>query len=226
MIKLLVFLVLLFPLTSLAIIDKNRFYFKLNLSTNKLNGTKGTPYLSFPGGIGLGYYINNLHRIDITIENLDFNFHNVFLAYDKITDDTVISGSRNILCRAYGKSILFNNYYNIINKNDFKIFIGMGIGISKLKEKITNLFSGNMINGGLTTLPLVTTHYMSKQTTNFIYSFHIGTSININPVINVDLTYSYKNFGKTEYRKEDIQLIPSGKKYQGHQFSSGLRFDL
>jgi opacity protein-like surface antigen len=88
------------------------------------------------------------------------------------------------------------------------------------------LFSGSMINGEMQTIPLITDNYTSKPTTNFIYCFSVGTTININQEVNLDLAYSYKDFGKPKYKREDIPNIPPVKRYKGHNFSIGIRFDL
>ena len=70
------------------------------------------------------------------------------------------------------------------------------------------------------TFPLLTEPSTSKPITKFAHSLILGTSINVKPQLNIELIYSWKNFGKVKHNN----LVSN--QYKGHHFSIGTRFDL
>lgn len=228
MIRLLIFLLILVPSISFA--KDNKFYLKVIISASKINNIKEfnqESNISPTVGIGFGYYVNNIHRMDIMADPLTFHFHNEFTNYEDVLPDTNIVGAKTIKRKAYGRSLMFNNYIDIINKDNYKVFIGGGIGVVRFKEKVTYLTAGNCFIGEqIYTFPLIIDSLTSKLTTNFVHSLMIGTSINLKSDIHLESSYSWKDFGKTKYRMEDKDKAPKRNRYKGHHFSIGIRFDL
>lgn len=225
MFKLLISLFILVPSIVFASLKENKLYLYVSLAGNKINSVKQDSYISPEIGMGVGYYIDDFYRADITATTFNFNFYDSFIGINK--DDII--GTNDIKSKAYGHSLMFNNYFNIKSADSFKIFIGAGLGVARIKEQRIYLFSGNIISDQIFNLPLLTETYTSKTTTNFAYSLSLGTSINIKPRVNLDLIYSYKDFGKPKYRIVDLEKVTSVKsikRYTGHQLSVGLRFDL
>lgn len=228
MIRSLIFLLALIPSISFA--KDNKFYFKVIISAIKINNIKEfnqESNVSPTIGLGFGYYINDFYRMDITADPLIFHFHNEFTNYEYALSDANVVGAKTIKRKAYGRSIMFNNYIDVISKDSYKVFIGGGIGIVRFKEKVTYLTAGNyFINEQIYTFPLIIESVVSKLTTNFVHSLTIGTSLKLQPNINLEFSYNWKDFGKTKYRMEDKEKVPRRNRYKGHHFSLGIRFDL
>lgn len=211
-------LLLLWPVNAYA----SNFYIKINIATNKI--TSLNQYANMSPGInaGLGYYINDYYRIDVTGGNSRFNFEDKYIPHEAITDTSMVSGTKCIHYKAETKYVMLNNYINVLRRDTFQIYVSGGIGLGKIKEKTTHFFSGILINGEVISIPLSTNHYTSKSTRTFIYSIGSGISTKINSDVSIDLEYSYKDFGKPKYNTSVLQ----GKKYKAHNFSIGIRLDL
>lgn len=221
--KLLLILLLLCP-KSYAEEVNSKFYLKLNLAANKVVQFKQYSNISPEIGVGIGYYLDNFCRIDIVGTTSIFSFDDTYKEYNESVDDSITSGTKNMKYKSQIQYLMLTNYLNIINNDKFQIYVNGGLGIGKIKEKVTQLFSGILINGDISTIPLTTEYYESKGTENFIYSLGLGTSIKLNSKLNLDLAYNYKDFGKPKYRAN--LNIPASKRYTVHNFSTGIRFDL
>lgn len=221
----LVFFNLIGLATVFAQSKENNFYLKTAFSISKVSDIK----VIEPGfnlkhhsafspaiGIGFGYYLNDNARIDLMFEHLRFDFKKQSSSFEDNSENTFTTGTKYVERITYGKSLILNGYMDIIDKKTYKIFIGAGAGAVRLKETIYNSLSGNTITSDqICSFPLITEPPTSKVSTNFTHSFMLGTSININPQLNIELIYSWKNFGKVR-----------NNKYQGHHFSIATRFDL
>ncbi|CAB4124236.1 Outer membrane protein OmpA-like, transmembrane domain containing protein [uncultured Caudovirales phage] len=115
---------------------------------------------------------------------------------------------------------MLNGYLDIIKTSKFKVFLGSGIGSSKIKEKIVDNFESTITNGHTITLPIIFTSKANKNKNSFSYVFTGGTDISICNGFNIELSYSWKYSGKvkTDDNKKN--------KYQGHNLSLAARFDL
>lgn len=172
-------------------------------------------------GIGIGYYINEYYRADFTFEYLKFDFSSQGASFSSENEDTLTTGTKVIKRSVFGKSLIFNEYINLIEGSSFKFFVGTGVGIAQIKEKVNYSLSGISIGSEEKyTFPLLTENYTSKTKNKFVYSFMIGSSITINHDLNIELMYSWKNFGNIRHN----DLAKSA--YKGHHFSIGTRFDL
>lgn len=214
--------------------DKN-FYLKLIAGDSRIlpikeNNTdlkftsSNSSNLSPSMGFGAGYYVNNHFRTDLLIEYLNFHFNKDSGNFEEIGDDIITLGSKTIKRTAYGKSILLNGYINVIEKESYKIFTGIGVGITQIKEKITHLITGNSINQGQAyTFPLIIEKFTSKTANNCSYSFILGSDISINRDLNFEISYSWRNFGKIRHYTEELAIT---NKYKGHYLSIALRYNL
>lgn len=172
-------------------------------------------------GMGIGYHINDNSRIDLIFDYLNFNFNNQSAGFNSNSDDTLTTGTKSIKRRAFGKSLMLNGFIDFIERNNFKFFVGAGVGGVQIKEKISHGLSGTSESSSENyTFPLITENYTSKKITKFVYSLMVGTSIKVRSDLNIELMYSWKNFGKVKHN----ELAKSA--YKGHHFSIGTRFDL
>lgn len=219
---------------------KGNYYLKAAVTASKITGIKekdstmkdnlSLNHLSIPSPLsafGVGYYINDYVRVDLMLEHFNLYFNDEANNFEEAGEDIIIIGTKVVKRKAYGKSLLLNSYIDIMQRSTYSIFIGAGIGVTHLKEKVTHHISGNSMAAGQTyTFPLIIENFTSKLATNFNYALIIGTTIKINPQMNCELSYSWKDFGKTKYSLKDKEDIPTRNRYKGHHFSAGLRFDL
>lgn len=172
-------------------------------------------------GAGFGYYINNNIRVDLMFEHLKFNFNKQESSFNCSNDDTLTTGTKSIRRTTSGKSLMLNGFVDIVDRNSFKLFVGVGAGAVRIKEKVNHSLSGNSTIADQTyTFPLITQNTTSKAITKFAHSLMLGTSISVLPQLNIELLYSWKNLGKVKHDN----LI--NNQYKGHHFSIATRFDL
>ncbi len=232
---------LLLPLQSFADSAPSRYYLKSILGTHNLQPVKETrkdmglnlkqsSVLSPSVGFGIGYYVTNNIRTD-----LSYNYYLPYFETD--TENFSISGNSNgtqirggvaIQRRAFIHSLMLHGYIDILERQNYKIFIGSGVGIASIKEKINLLMSGNIIKptGQIFTFPLTTNTQTTKKANNFAYSLMIGSSCRLNSNMHLDTVYSWQDFGKTKPIKVEGEEEPTKNRYHGHHFTIGVRFDL
>lgn len=227
-------IIIFFSFLSLANENDKNFYFKLIAGDSRIIPVKesnteikfsanNSSNLSPSIGFGGGYYINNRFRTDLLIEYLNFHFNKDSGNFEEREDDAITFGAKTIKRTAYGKSIMLNGYVNVIEKENYKIFTGIGAGFTQIKEIMTHFVSGNSISQGQAyTFPLIIEKFTSKTSNNCSYSLIIGTDISINPDLNFEINYSWRDFGKIHYTEE----LAVTNKYKGHYLSLALRYNL
>jgi opacity protein-like surface antigen len=228
------FLTTLVGFNSLAFTEtkESKLYLKMITTVSKVSDIKAVDEelnfnlnhessLSPAIGVGVGYYINNNIRVDLMFEHLKFNFNNQSAGFNCSDDDTVTTGTKSVKRTTSGKSLMLNGFIDLVDRNSFKFFVGTGVGAVRIKEKINHALSGSSTTTDQTyTFPLITEHATSKVITKFAHSLMLGTSIQVKPQLNIELIYSWKNFGKV---KHDNLM---NNQYKGHHFSIATRFDL
>jgi opacity protein-like surface antigen len=152
---------------------------------------------------------------------MKFNFSKQSSSFECNDANATTTGTKSIKRMAEGTSLMLNGFVDLIEKRSFKIFVGTGIGAVRIKEKVSHSFSGSSVTSNQNyVFPLLTENHTNKATTKLAYSLMLGTSININPLTNLELMYSWKNLGKV--KQKDLM----NSKYKGHHFSIAARFDL
>ncbi len=239
-IKLFLFLNILFLscFSSFANQKEGKFYLKPLIIISKVNDVKETdPNTNFtlkhesnlsPSiGVGAGYYISDDVRVDLIFEHLLFYFPSESNGFNYTENNILNIGTKTVKRKVFADSLMFNSYVNIVSRDYYDIFIGIGAGAIQIKEKVYYSVSGNSINGNqIYTYPLMTETLTSKTVINFAHALMIGTNIKLAPKINLELMYSWKDFGKTKYRITDKEEIPMRNRYKGHHLSVGIRLDL
>jgi opacity protein-like surface antigen len=125
--------------------------------------------------------------------------------------------------------MMLNNYIDLPMNDNSKIFIGGGIGLARIKEKIiAKILEGKVYVGNdFEHIPNYTGSSSTKEDLNFAYSLMLGTSIKVVPNVNIEIVYSWKDFGVTKPRKwQDDNDRPDKNRYNGHSVMTGIRFDL
>lgn len=172
-------------------------------------------------GVGVGYYINDSSRVELIFEHLKFKFGTQSAGFNFNEDDTLTVGTKSIKRRSSGKSLMLNGFVDVLDKDFFKFFVGTGVGVVQIKEKLHHNVSGSSVAPDENFIfPSLKESYTNKVVTKFAYSLMFGTSVAVTPNFNVELMYSWKNFGNVKHNN----LAKSA--YKGHHFSVGTRFDL
>lgn len=174
-------------------------------------------------GVGIGYHINSFVRVDLIFERTSINFPTKSAPFRFAEDSISHFGLRSVKRKANIQSVMFNGYIDIIDNPTFNMFLGSGIGIgsSRIKETVYNVYDSNIrVDDTIITLPTIYFSTTNKNKNTFSYSFIAGTNLNINENFSVELAYAWKYAGKV--RAED----KVNNKYQGHNVSAALRFDL
>lgn len=218
--------------------QKSNLYFKALTTVTKVNDVKvASPSINFnlnhesspsPAiGVGVGYHINDYSRVDLMLEHMNLYFPNDANSFNYTENGILNIGTKSVKRKAYANSLMLNGYIDVLSRDNYTLFVGAGAGAIQIKEKIRHSLSGNSIQGNQSyTFPLITQNQISKSTINFAHAFIVGTSIKVMPQVNVELMYSWKNFGKTKHKAIDQAEAPIRNKYKGHHYSMGIRFDL
>lgn len=210
--KLLIATALTAVLSSTALADtENMFYIKLNAggtiynkATDKFTGLKmKSKTAAFVGG-GVGYYIMDNTRADLTLDV-------------PLNPELKKSGAVNNASGQYADTVkhkgniyalMVNGYVDLFDISVAKVFIGAGVGLAQVKEKITDAVNGNT---------------SSKKKNNVAYQLSLGTSAEVAPGVNAELSYSWKDYGKT---KAKANTGDGSTAYKGHNLLVGIRFDI
>ncbi len=191
---------------------EDTFYGKIQLGGLKLNeeslGKDSKKYKSdndFMIGASLGYYIMDNVRGE--------------LSFDHIVDPKLKAKNSDFESKMalQVNSLLANVYFDAFDASAFKVFLGVGAGVAQVEGKVplkTKDGKG-------------TVNAKAKDKTNFAYAGYVGTSAEIAPGINAELTYSYRGFDKTKKFKNNDAGVATDKGYEvkGHFLTVGLRFD-
>ena len=146
-------------------------------------------------GAGLGYYFFNNLRTDLVI--------NYSTPESKYSSNSIPQS--NITAKPKISALFLTGYVDLFDISICEVFIGAGAGVSQIKNKVT-----------------MDAQSASNKKNNFAYQLVAGTAIKMTPNMNVELTYSWKDFGSTK----EIANVVQAMDYKGHNVTLGLRFDL
>ncbi|WP_341751605.1 outer membrane protein [Candidatus Tisiphia endosymbiont of Piscicola geometra] len=214
---------LLTSATSFA--DVGQFYLKAEGGATKLNNTKmefenKKESLKFKSktnailGLGAGYYAMDNVRAELTLD---------FLVNPEFTNSrskTATDAGHKTTAKGQVMSLLLSGYVDLYDAGFAKFFAGAGIGMAQVKEKLTAEYTENK--------KVTTISATRKPANNFAYQLTVGASANVADGVNVELAYSWRDYGKTNSKnkdKKDTDKI-STTAYRGHNLMAGLRFDI
>ncbi|WP_342260022.1 outer membrane beta-barrel protein [Candidatus Tisiphia endosymbiont of Metellina segmentata] len=223
---------LLTSATSFA--ETGGFYLKAEGGATKLNNTKmkfedtKSDSLKFKSktnailGLGAGYYAMDNVRAELTLD---------FLVNPEFTNNTTkdLGSKRQEVSKITAKgqvvSLLLSGYVDLYDAGFAKFFAGAGVGMAQIKEKLTandtTTFEGKVQS---------TERYSDtrKPANNFAYQLTVGASANVADGVNVELAYSWRDYGETNSKNKDKKDTDKISKtaYRGHNLMAGLRFDI
>lgn len=183
--------------TSSAYAMEDMFYVKANVGWSKLNKVKGLKSNNdVHFGIGAGYHVMDNARVDLTFD------HFVNPTHKKSTEK--LKGDIN--------SLLLNGYFDVFNVDAMKVFVGAGVGLGQVKVKYTDSSDSDSGTG--------------KQKYTFAFAGYVGTGYEFTKGVTGELTYSYRDMGKTKkFKSKNGGDMPSAH-YRGHHVTAGVRFDI
>lgn len=206
------------------------FYLKAIMGGSKISGIKTIDRdidfkviqkskLSRTMGGGIGYYINSRTRVELSIENCELDFIPKRGGFNYVDSLGMNTGNKLIRRNANIQNIMLNSYVDLITKGSFKIFAGGGIGSSSINEKITSEFKMDdlVVNGQTVSIPAVLSTDIKKAKSTFAYALTVGSDIDLTKNFHLELAYSWKHYGKVKN---------CNNKYEGHNMSAAIRFDL
>jgi len=174
-------------------------------STNSFNSLSPNYHVAF------GCYLSEVIRGELAIDYHNINFKKSIILNKQ--EEITSHFSRN----AKIPSVMINTYVNLFDNEDFSIFAGGGVGVAQIKEKLTYMLykkDTNIEKGA----------YSAKASSNLAYALTLGTSIKFIESTYIDISYSWKNFGKASLKTPDKKRITHS--YKGHNITAGLRFDI
>jgi len=185
--------------TSSAYAIEDTFYVKAQAGWSKMaknKGLKSKNDVSF--GVGAGYHVMDNARVDLTFDHFVNPTHK-----GKLNGaDIKIKGDVNTL--------LLNGFVDLFDADIAKVFVGAGVGVSQVKAKLSATVAG------------VSLSTKAKQKYNLAFAGYIGTSYEFTPGVTGELTYSYRDMGKTKKFKNTTDTVH----YKGHNVGAGVRFDI
>ncbi|MCC8398396.1 MAG: outer membrane beta-barrel protein [Rickettsia endosymbiont of Labidopullus appendiculatus] len=203
------------------------FYVKAEGGATKLNAMKfkddngksgNIKYKSTNSGIfgvGVGYYIMDNVRTELTLNfltNPEFKG-----SYTKESLKVESKAKESV------KSLLLSGYVDLYDAGVVKFFAGAGVGMAQLQQKLTSTET-TTTNGKAETK---TYDPMScKTANNFAYQLSVGASFNLADNMNLDLTYSWRDYGETSDKAKDKNYKLGKSALRGHNLMAGIRFDI
>lgn len=180
--------------SSSAYAMEDMFYVKANVGWSKLTKVHGLKSKNDVFfGVGAGYHVMDNVRVDLTFDH--------FANPDHKKGGKKIKGEVNTL--------MLNGFVDLFDVDAAKVFVGAGVGAGQVKAKR----SGD---------PIAANNGTAKQKYNLAFAGYVGGSYEFTPGVTGDLTYSYRDMGKTKKLKGDNKTVH----YRGHHVGVGVRFDI
>jgi len=186
--------------TSSAYAMEDMFYVKANVGWAKLSKVeKAKSDNDVFFGVGAGYHVMDNVRVD--------------LAFDHFVSPTHKKGTMKY--KGDVNTLMVNGFVDLFDVDVAKIFVGAGVGAAQVKTKYTD--SAKTFNNAT-----------SKQKMGLAFAGYLGTSYEFTPGVTGELTYSYRDMGKTK-KVAATATNAGGLKsinYRSHNVSVGVRFDI
>lgn len=176
---------------------------------------------SMHAGVGVGYNLMDNARVELMFDHYFDPEYKYSLENDNAKIASKLKGNINTL--------FLNGFFDVFSMDGFSFFLGAGVGMSHNDAKLS------MSETNLTVNPNVKTdiEYKAKSNYSFAFAGHAGVGYKID-MATVELSYSYKDLGKTKKFIESSKL-PDGvtkrreldtAQAKGHHVTLGLRFDI
>ncbi len=194
----------------------NDFYVRGDVAYNKFNnnkidGVKLKGKYNPSMEIGVGYGVMDNLRAEI-VYGYQFN---PTKKYNTVDQDAGITYSGKL--KAQIQTVMVKGYFDAADLGMAKIFVGAGVGMSRIKSKINSSVTE------ITTGDTETESFKEKAKNNFTYSLALGSSFDVTDAVKVDLQYNFQDFGKSSGKFKDGTSMPKVS-YRSHAIKLGARF--
>jgi len=194
-----------------------------NKEKDKVTGIKLKTNTAFSGDLGIGYYVAENFRADLTLGTITGG---KLKKSGTFTGGLFAGTNGSVSHKPTINRLLVTGYADLSNFDMFDIFIGGGIGASLIKEKIA--YNGTVVYNG-NQLPLGSLSSTTKNRTNLAYKITLGASAQVADGVKAEIAYSWLDDGKTKSKTIPFQgrnVQTGGTRYQSHNITAGLRFDI
>lgn len=208
-------------LSSTALAEgENTFYLKANIGGNMMNkatdkatGLKLKAKTAVFFGLGAGSYLMDNVRADLDL---------TVLTNPELKKSGQNANKNQVTAKHKGNivALLVNGYVDIFDASIAKVFVGAGVGMAQVKEKIS-LSDAKDAAGSIVT---AASSASSKKKNNVAYQLTLGAGLEVAPGANAELSYSWKDFGKTKAKAGQENFGTTH--YKGHNIGAGIRFEL
>jgi len=196
----------------------------LNKQKDKVTGVKLNTNTAFSGDVGIGYYIAENFRADLTLGTI---VGGKLKKTGTFTSGQFVGTTGSVSHKPTINRLLVTGYVDLSNFEMFDVFAGAGIGATLLKDKDTYtgaaFYNGNQVDLG-------TISTKTKNRTNLAYKFTLGASTQITDGVKAELAYAWIDDGKSKSKSrttsQGITVRTGGMRYQSHNLTAGLRFDI
>ncbi len=137
---------------------------------------KGDMDNAFLGGVGLGYRLNDIVRLDGTIE---YRAKNTITAKDRDFDTT-----RKYEGDVSSTVFMANAYVDLVTYHDVTPYIGAGLGASANRVSDFEVDNGRQTYGAA-----------AKTEWDFAFAIHAGIGVKLSRRVIFDIGYSYSDLG-------------------------------
>ncbi len=114
----------------------------------------------------------------------------------------------HVKTKANIQTLMLKGYYDVADLGMAKVFVGAGIGGSRISQKDTMYIS-----------------YKEKAKNNFSWLLGLGAGFEVADAVTIDVQYNFQDFGKSSGKVKDGDDV-SKSAYRSHAIKAGVRFDI
>ncbi|MGV2433031.1 MAG UNVERIFIED_CONTAM: outer membrane beta-barrel protein [Rickettsiaceae bacterium] len=164
---------------------------------NKIGGAK-SKFNNLGLDVGAGYRVMDNMRVELVYNHL---FEPTF----KSTEDA----NNYAKVKVSADAVMLRGLVDFADLGMAKLYAGAGLGWSKVRGKASGKLLGVDVSG------------KTKSSNNLAWSVHFGSGFAVADGVNLDLGYSYRDYGKVGKKADSDK-----GRLRGHNVSAGVRFDI
>ncbi len=170
--------------------------------------------------LGVGMYISDMVRVELNLAN-HFNSEQNFKPTLSVAGVNV--GSASIKAKFKATSLNAKFVADVYNFGYGDVFLGAGLGLTKLSSKRAFSFSPSNAITSTTTYT-----YKTKAKNNMNFLVTAGIAFDVAEGVKIDVAYSYNDHGKTNDAKDINGKKVTGTKlrFRTHDVTAGVRVEL
>lgn len=174
--------------------------------THPINNVKSKSSNHFNLGLSVGYNVTDSVRADLRYAHHFSADTKSQTAAAPINDE---KHSFNV------SSLMVNGYVDLFDYGVGKLFAGAGLGMSMVSDKVEYRPADGADNED----------HKAKTKYNFAYRLTVGSTFALSDCVNLDVSYSFNDFGKTKSVKDGADE-KSNLHLRTHEFLGGVRISL